>query len=95
MKKIIAIILVCLCTMLLLCACKPAEEMGDMVETMISTVLSTESQDRTDNSVDNGVNGTINDHDGYIGNEGTDASSSNSTQQSTTDSGSVADDNVL
>ncbi len=95
MKKIIAIILVCLCTVILLCACKPAEEMGDMVETMLSTVLSTESQNHTDGSVDNGVNGTINDHDGHIGNESTGSSENSTNPQSTTGTRSVADDNVM
>ena len=92
MKKTVTIVLVFLSIVMMLCACKPVEEMGDMVETVISTILPTEIQDNTNNSGTNGENGTINDHDGYIGNEN---SETHNTTTTTADTGSVADDNVM
>lgn len=90
MKKIIAIVLLCLCAMFTLSACK---QEADMVETMVSTMFSTEN--RTDNGADNGVNGTITDHDGYIGNEGSEPKNHNAASNTTTEHASGAQDSIL
>lgn len=90
MKKIIAIVLLCLCAMFTLSAC---QQEADMVETMVSTMFSTEN--RTDNGADNGVDGTITDQDGYIGNEGSESENNNATSYTNTENASGVGESIL
>ncbi len=92
MKKSIAIVLVCLSVLMLLCACKRNENVGDVVESMVSTILPTDNTDKMGS--DNGDNGTINDQDGIIGNENTQEETKDTTI-TTTEYSSMTEDNVL
>lgn len=90
MKRITAVILLALMTLLMFTGCKRE---GEMIETMVSTIFSTESETNTNNTTDS--SGKVTDSDGHIGNENKEHTSVPDTTEDVTNTTSVLDDNVL
>ncbi|MBQ2944695.1 MAG: hypothetical protein IJD93_08415 [Ruminococcus sp.] len=90
MKRITAVILLALMTMLVFTGCKRE---GDMIETMVSSIFSTDAP--TQNNSGTESNGQVTDSDGHIGNEPTDNSASDNNASNTTEAPKTTDNSIM